>query len=163
MFALDRPDYNHELLSVPRCTQLVSKLPTTKLKDEWVRQIEREQVSDDVKGLAEWAQLRAKTLRKREREQPTIPTKERFSRGCTQLSSKSPRNPSTVTTTNPALSPRKCSLCGRDHSEVTCPTLLVANLKKHWGIVKTRKVSFGCLKRGYQRRQYRQSRKCGVN
>lgn len=33
VFALDRPDYKHELLSVPLCTQLVRKLPTMD-KDE---------------------------------------------------------------------------------------------------------------------------------
>ena len=33
VFALDRPDYKHELLSVPLCTQLVRKLPTIE-KDE---------------------------------------------------------------------------------------------------------------------------------
>lgn len=33
VFALDRPDYKHELLSVPLCTQLVRKLPTME-KDE---------------------------------------------------------------------------------------------------------------------------------
>lgn len=33
VFALYRPDYKHELLSVPLCTQLVRKLPTME-KDE---------------------------------------------------------------------------------------------------------------------------------
>jgi len=33
VFALDRPDNKHELLSVPLCTQLVRKLPTME-KDE---------------------------------------------------------------------------------------------------------------------------------
>ena len=76
------------LSSICRCTQLVRKLPLTE-KDEWVRQIEHKQVSEDVKGLAEWAQVLAKTLRKCERnnEQSTISTKNRFSGGSTQPSS----------------------------------------------------------------------------
>ena len=51
---------------MPLCLQLVRKLPS-KEKDEWVRQVEREQFPENVKGLAEWAQVRAKTLRVRER------------------------------------------------------------------------------------------------
>ena len=88
VFALYWPNYRHKLLSICRCTQLVRKLPLTE-KDEWVRQIEHNQVSEDVKGLAEWAQVLAKTLRKRERnnEQSTISTKNRFSGGSTQPSS----------------------------------------------------------------------------
>ena len=106
----------------------------------------------------------AKPLRKSERynEQPTIPTKDRFSRGSTQLLSKPPRYQYMFTTTNLALSRRKCSLCDRDHSEVTCPTPLAANLEKRQDNVKTRKVCFGCLQRGHQRRQRLQSTRCGV-
>lgn len=37
-----------------------------------------------------------------------------------------------VTTTNPALLPRKCSLCDSDRSEVTFPTLLAADIEKRW-------------------------------
>ena len=44
---------------MPLCLQLVRKLPS-KEKDEWVRQVEREQFPENVKGLAEWAQVRAK-------------------------------------------------------------------------------------------------------
>ena len=66
VFALDKPSFTHELKSVPLCLQLVRKLPS-KEKDEWVRQVEREQFPENVKGLAEWAQVRAKTLRVRER------------------------------------------------------------------------------------------------
>ena len=38
VFALDKPDYRHELSSMPLCTQLVRKLPPSE-KDEWVRQV----------------------------------------------------------------------------------------------------------------------------
>ena len=88
-------------------------------------------MSEEVKGLAEWVQSRAKTLRKRERynEQPTIATKGRFSRESMQLLSKPPIYQSMFTRTNLAL-------C---HSEVTCPTLLVADLEKRRKIVKTRR------------------------
>lgn len=48
-----------------------------------------------------------------------------------------------VTTTNPALLARKCSLCDSDRSEVTFPTLLAPDIEKRWDIVKTRKVCFG--------------------
>ena len=98
-------------------------------------------MSEEVKGLAEWVQSRAKTLRKRERynERPTIATKVRFSRGSMQLLSKPPIYQSMFTRTNLALSPRKCSLCDGDHSEVTCPTLLAADLEKRRDIVKTRR------------------------
>ncbi|XP_048576390.1 uncharacterized protein LOC125558915 [Nematostella vectensis] len=72
VFALDNPTFQHELKSLPLCTQLVRKLPAEE-RDEWVRQVERGQVQEDLKGLAEWAQTRSKTLRMRERynEQPT--------------------------------------------------------------------------------------------
>ena len=66
VFALDKPAYRHGLRSHPLCTQLVRKLPPSD-KDEWVRQVERDYVDEDVRGFAEWAQARAKTLRKRER------------------------------------------------------------------------------------------------
>ena len=59
VFALDKPDYEHELSSIPLGTQLVRKLPPSE-KDEWVRQIE-------YKQAAEWAQLRVKSLCKRDR------------------------------------------------------------------------------------------------
>ena len=51
VFALDKPDYEHELSSIPLCTQLVCKLPPSE-KDEWVRQIECKQATECVKGLA---------------------------------------------------------------------------------------------------------------
>ena len=164
MFALDRPDYRHELLSIPLCTQLVRKLPARE-KDEWVRQIEREQVSEDVSGLAEWAQARAKTMRKRERynEQPASPAKSSFSRGLVQTQSRPQRYQTMITTTSSASLPVKCSLCERDHSEVKCPTFLAATIDKRWDIVKAKKVCFGCLKRGHQRRQCRLSSRCGVD
>jgi hypothetical protein len=38
VFALDKPDYKHELHSVPLCTQLVRKLPSSE-KDEWIGQV----------------------------------------------------------------------------------------------------------------------------
>ncbi|CAB4024185.1 Hypothetical predicted protein [Paramuricea clavata] len=75
VFALDKPDYRHELSSMPLCTQLVRKLPPSE-KDEWVRQIERKQVTENVKGLAEYAQLRVKLLRKRDRYNTPAPPKE---------------------------------------------------------------------------------------
>ena len=68
-----------------------------------------------------------------------------------------------VATTNLALSPRKCSLCDRDLSEVTCPTLLASDTEKRSDIVKTRMVCFGCLRRGHQRRQCCQPSKCAVD
>jgi hypothetical protein len=61
VFALDKPDYRHELSSMPLCTQLVRKLPPSE-KDEWVRQVEHKQVTENVKGLSEYAQLRVKSL-----------------------------------------------------------------------------------------------------
>jgi hypothetical protein len=75
VFALDKPDYRHELSSMPLCTQLVRKLPPSE-KDEWVRQVERKQVAENVKGLAEYAQLRVKSLRKRDRYNTPAPPKE---------------------------------------------------------------------------------------
>lgn len=42
-------------------------LATNKFLDEWVRQLDSEAYAEDVKGLALWAQAKAKTLRKRER------------------------------------------------------------------------------------------------
>jgi hypothetical protein len=66
VFALDKPDYRHELASIPLCTLLVQKLPPRE-RDEWVKQVESEDYSEDMKGLAKWAQVRAKTMRKRER------------------------------------------------------------------------------------------------
>jgi hypothetical protein len=44
---------------------LVQKLPPRE-RDEWVKQVESEDYSEDMKGLAKWAQVRAKTMRKRE-------------------------------------------------------------------------------------------------
>ena len=125
MFALDRPYYRHELLSIPLCTQFVRKLPARE-KDEWVRQIEREQVSEDVSGLAEWAQARAKTMRKRERynEQPASPAKSSFNRGPVQTQPKPQRYQTMITTTSSASLPVKCALCERAHPEDKCPTLL---------------------------------------
>lgn len=137
MFALERPDYRHKLLSIPVCTQLVRNLPARE-KDEWVRQIEREQVSEDVSGLAEWAQARAKTMRKRERynEQPASPAKSSFNRGPVQTQSKPQRYQTMITTTSSASLPVKCALCERGHSEVKCPTFLAATTDKRWDIVK---------------------------
>ena len=164
MFALDRPYYRHELLSIPLCTQLVRKLPARE-KDEWVRQIDREQVSEDVSGLAEWAQARAKTMRKRKRynEQLASPVKSSFNRGPVQTKSKPQRYQTMITTTSSASLPVNCALCERDHSEVKCSTFLAATVDKRGDIVKARKVCFGCLKRGHQRRQCRQSSRCGVD
>ena len=142
MFALDRPDYRHELLSIPLCTQLVRKLPARE-KDEWVRQIEREQLSEDVSGLAEWAQARAKTMRKRERynEQPASPAKSSFSRGSVQTQSRPQRYQTMITTTSSASLPVKCSLCERDHSEVKCPTFLATTIDKRWDIEETARTA----------------------
>ena len=36
VFALDKPDYRHELASIPLCTLLVQKLPPRE-RDEWVK------------------------------------------------------------------------------------------------------------------------------
>ena len=130
-----------------------------------MQQIEREQVSEDVSGLAEWAQARAKTMRKRKRynEQPASPGKSSFNRGPVQTKSKPQRYQTMITTTRSNSLPVKCALCERDHSEVKCPTFLAATKDKRWDIVKARKVCFGCLKRGHQRRPCRQSTKCGVD
>ena len=51
---------------MPLCTQLVRKLHPSE-QVEWMRQIEREQVYETVDGLVEWAQARAKMMRKRDR------------------------------------------------------------------------------------------------
>ena len=51
---------------MPLCKQVVRKLSPSD-KDEWVSQIEREDVSKTVNRLAKWAQGRAKVMRKRER------------------------------------------------------------------------------------------------
>lgn len=65
VFALDGPEYQHELKSVLLCTQLVRKLHARE-KDGLIRQVEQGNFTEDVRGLAEWAQSRLKTLRKRE-------------------------------------------------------------------------------------------------
>lgn len=66
VFALDRPEYQHELKNVPLYTQLVRKLHASE-KDGFIRQVEQGNFTEDVRGLAEWAQSRLKTLCKRER------------------------------------------------------------------------------------------------
>ena len=79
-----------------------------------MRQIEREQVSEDVNGLAEWALARVKTMRKRERynEQPASPAK----RGPAQTQPKLKKYQTMITTTSSAWLPVKCALCERHHS-----------------------------------------------
>ena len=127
-----------------------------------MRQIEHEQVSENVSGLAEWAQVRAKTMRKRKQfnEQPFSPTKSSFNRGPVQTQSKPQRYQIMITATSSASLPVECALCERDHSEVKCPTFFAATIDKRWDIVKARKVCFGCLKHGHQRRQLS---RCGVS
>ncbi|XP_048578061.1 uncharacterized protein LOC116619333 [Nematostella vectensis] len=159
VFALDNPTFQHELKSLPLCTQLVRKLPAEE-RDEWVRQVERGQVQEDLKGLAEWAQTRSKTLRMRERynEQPTaksVPA----AKGVSQQR----RHQRYQTMHVGEKHQRKSALCEKDHSESKCPTLLPATVDKRWEMVKEKRVCFGCLRGGHQRRSCSRSQKCGVD
>jgi hypothetical protein len=155
VFALDKPDYRHELSSMPLCTQLVRKLPPSE-KDEWMRQVERKQVTENVKGLAEYAQLRVKSLRKRDRYNTPAPPKEdpkfnpKFSHKRTYLAK---------------AQAGKCSLCDgtEKHKEGDCPVFLAGDANQRWALVKSKKVCFGCLQLGHQRRQCTVSSKCGEN
>jgi hypothetical protein len=155
VFALDKPDYRHELSSMPLCTQLVRKLPPSE-KNEWVRKVERKQVTENVKGLAEYAQLRVKSLRKRDRYNTPAPPKEdpkfnpKFAHKSTYLAK---------------AQAGKCSLCDgtEKHKEGDCPVFLAGDANQRWALVKYKKVCFGCLQLGHQRRQCTVSSKCGVN
>ena len=155
VFALDKPDYRHELSNMPLCTQLVRKLPPSE-KNEWVRQVERKQVTENVKGLAEYAQLRVKSLRKRDRYNTPAPPKEdpkfnpKFAHKRTYLAK---------------AQAGKCSLCDgtEKHKEGDCPVFLAGDANQRWALVKSKKVCFGCLQLGHQRRQCTVSSKCGVN
>ena len=141
---------------MPLCTQLVRKLPPSE-KDEWVRQVERKQVTKNVKGLAEYAQLRAKSLPKRDRYNTPAPPKEypKF---------------------NPKFAHKRAYLAKAQawkcfyamvlrsiYKEGDCPVFLAADGNQRWALVKSKKVCFGCLQRGHQRCQCTVSSKCGVN
>ncbi|CAB4006844.1 Hypothetical predicted protein, partial [Paramuricea clavata] len=165
VFALDKPDYRHELASIPLCTLLVQKLPPRE-RDEWVKQVESEDYSEDMKGLAKWAQIRAKTMRKRERYNIEPPDKGK-------LESTNFQSPGRMRGRVHALrtsgfdpehqSLKNCPLCDKKHTEVSCPLFFDSSVEKRWEIVKNKRVYFGCLKPGHQRRLCTKSYKCGVD
>ena len=147
---------------MPLCLQLVMKLPS-KEKDEWVRQVEREQFPENVKGQAEWAQVRAKTLHVRERyneqtisEEKGVSHQKRMPKGAHKY-----QTMHVEADTKPQQ--RKCAICTKEHSEAKCPTLLAASVDQRWELVKSKKVCFGCLQGGHQQRQCIRSMKCGVD
>ena len=136
MFALDKPDYRHELASIPLCTLLVQKLPPRE-RDEWVKQVESEDYSEDMKGLAKWAQVRAKTMRKRERYNIEPPDKGKEStnfqppsrmRGRVHALRTSGFDPEHQSLKN-------CPLCDKKHTEVSCPLFFDSSVDKRWEIV----------------------------
>ena len=59
----------------------------------------------------------------------------------------------------------KCTLCESNdkHKEGDCPVLLAADINQRWGLVKLKKVCFGCLPKGHQRRQCTNASKCTVD
>ncbi|CAB4018436.1 Hypothetical predicted protein, partial [Paramuricea clavata] len=164
VFALDKPDYRHKLASIPLCTLLVQKLPPRE-RDEWVKQVESEDYSEDMKGLAKWAQVRTKTMRKRERYNIEPPDKGKEStnfqppgrmRGRVHALRTSGFDPEHQSLKN-------CPLCDKKHTEVSCPLFFDSSVEKRWEIVKNKRVCFGCLKPGHQRRLCTKSTKCGVD
>jgi hypothetical protein len=121
-----------------------------------MRQVERKQVIEIVKGLAEYAQLRVKSLRKRDRYNTPAPPEE------------DPKfNPKIAhkRVYLAKLQAGKCSLCDgtEKHKEGDCPVFLAADPNQKWALVKSKKACFGCLQLGHQRCQCSVSYKCGVN
>ena len=54
-------------------------------------------------------------------------------------------------------------MCDKKHTEVSLPLFFDSSVEKRWEIVKNKRVCFGCLKPGHQRRLCTKSTKCGVN
>ena len=153
VFALDKSGYRHELSSMPLCTQLVRKLPPSE-KDEWVRQVERKQVTKNVKGLAEYSKLRTKSLPKRDRYNTPAPPKE------------DPKYTPKFAHKRAYLAKAQAWKCfyamvlRSIYKEGDCPVFLAADGNQRWALVKSKKVCFGCLQPGHQRRQCTVSSKC---
>ena len=90
--------------------------------------MEREQFPENVKGLAEWAQVRAKTLRVRERydeqavsEEKSVSHQRRTPKGCHRYQSMHAE-----TEMKPQQS--KCAIYTKEHSETKCPKLLAVSV-----------------------------------
>ena len=58
---------------------------------------------------------------------------------------------------------KNCPLCDKKHTEVHCPLFFNSSVEKRWEIVKNKRVCFGCLKPGHQRRLCTKASKCGVD
>ena len=128
-----------------------------------MRQVERENYTENVKGLAQWAQARAKTLRMRERYNEQAGSEEKSVPQLRRAPKTSQRYQTMHIETDAKPQQRKCALCSKEHPEVKCPTLLAASVEQRWDLVKAKKVCFGCLRGAHMRRQCTRFSKCGVD
>ena len=110
--------------------------------------MEREQFPENVKGLAEWAQVRAKTLRVRERYNEQTVSEEKGVSHQKRMPKEAHKYQTMHVEADTKPQQRKCVICTKEHSEAKCPTLLAASVDQRWDLVKSKKVCFGCLRGG---------------
>ena len=106
-----------------------------------MRQVERDQISENVKGLAEWTQARAKTLHMLERyNEKTVCEDKSVAQQKLSPQKVRQRYQTMLVEDYTKPSQKKCglSLCHKEHSEVKCPTLLAASTDQRWDLVKTK-------------------------